>query len=193
MLNETFKVGTGTFNIDVAPGPADGKRYPVLVLLHGNFGTVSPFADPILKFTEELAGDTYVVEVPHFYADDGSDLQDTHMDSKLPILSSAISHLGARTEADAAQIGLVGFCLGGGIAMTYIVKRTTPAISVLPDFFGLTTPEILSNAEFFPSAILFHNVNDSVVPMKVNTEPLDQALENTTKKVPHAFYHYDEQ
>jgi len=27
---------------------------------------------------------------------------------------------------------------------------------------------------------------------KDNTEPLDQALENTTKKVPHAFYHYDE-
>jgi len=190
MLQETFVSGPDTFKIDVAPGPASGKMYPVLLLLHGNFGMVSPYADPILKFAEELAGDNYVVGVPHYYADDGSHLDDIDVDSKLPILSAVISYLAARKEADPARIGLVGFSLGGGIAMTYIVERTTPAISVLADFFGLTTPEIQSNAGLFPPTILFHNENDIVVPMRSNTALLDQALDKV--KVTHAFYHYDE-
>lgn len=189
MLQETFPVPAGTYKIDIAPGPADGKKHPVLLLLHGNFGMVSPHADPILDFASELAGDHYVVGVPHYYADDGSHLEDMEMTSKLPILTAAITHLAARTDADPNRIGLVGFFLGGGIAMTYIVKRYTPAISALADFFGLTTSEILSNAGLFPPTILFHNEHDLVVPMTNNSTLLDTAL--GTSKIPHAFYHYD--
>ena len=189
MLQETFTFNTNTYKIDIAPGPADGKKYPILILLHGNFGMLAPYAAPILDFATELASDDYVVGAPHYYADDGSNLEDTDVASKLPILSAAINHLTARPDADPSRIGLVGLSLGGGIAMTYIVRSIKPAISVLADFFGLTTPEVLASTDLFPPTIIFHNENDLVVPMKDNSTPLDSSL--AISKVPHAFHHYD--
>jgi carboxymethylenebutenolidase len=189
MSQETFKVGSDKYKIDITPAPTDGEKYPILLLLHGNFGMIAPYATPILDFALELGGDHYVVGVPHYYADDGFNLADTDMASKQPILSAAITYLSARPDADPDRIGLVGFSLGGGIAMTYIVAQTKPTIGVFADFFGLTSSQILSNAGFFPPTILFHNDNDMVVPMKTNSTLLDGAL--GTAKVPHAFYHYD--
>ena len=38
------------------PRPADGKKYPVILLVHGNFGLGPPYGEQIQSFARDLAG-----------------------------------------------------------------------------------------------------------------------------------------
>ena len=70
MIIETYRTDLGaTFNIDIAPAPADGKRYPVVVLVHGNFGLADPFGAQLRDFTEEVAALGYLAALPTYYND----------------------------------------------------------------------------------------------------------------------------
>lgn len=41
MLHESYKVNaTTTFDIEIEPAPGTGKKYPIVILIHGNFGPV---------------------------------------------------------------------------------------------------------------------------------------------------------
>ena len=39
---ETFTRGTSTYEITVYPAPVDGKKHPMVLLVHGNFGLGAP-------------------------------------------------------------------------------------------------------------------------------------------------------
>src|SRR4051794_40648781 len=103
------------YKIEIAPAPADGRRYPVVVVLHGNFGMGDPFGKPLRDFSREIADLGYLAALPHYYADDERHMTDGDVFGKLPALAAAIAHLRARDDADPARLGLVGFSLGGGV------------------------------------------------------------------------------
>jgi dienelactone hydrolase len=138
--SETFISEKNTHNITIYSNPPDSKKYPVVFLLHGNFGLVSPYGDQIQSFANDLANLGYTTAVPHYYLDDKSHLDDTV--PKVQILADAIATVVNRAEVDPNRIGLVGFSLGATTAMSYISSNASTGVKVLVDFFGFTTPTI---------------------------------------------------
>ena len=189
MSSETFISGGITFKITVYPAPIDGKKYPVVFLLHGNFGLGSPFGEQIQSFARDLATEGYMTVVPQYFQDDEPHPFDIDPVPKVQILKDAISNVASRLQADLNRLGLIGFSLGATTAMTYISSNPLVKVKVLADFFGFITPVIQSGISSFPPTIIFHNKNDQIVPIQ-NSEKLDRLLPST---IEHQFVPYDEE
>ena len=185
--SQTFISGTNTHNITIYSNPPDSKKYPVVFLLHGNFGLVSPYGDQIQNFANDLANLGYITAVPHYYLDNKSHLDDTV--PKVQILADAIATVVNRAEVDPNRIGLVGFSLGATTAMSYISSTSSIGLKVLADFFGFTTSTIQAGISRFPPTIIFHNVNDRIVSVQ-NSEKIEQLL--ASNKIDHQLVTYDE-
>ena len=80
-----------------------------------------------------------------------------------PAVSAAIEHLSKRPDADPERLGLVGFSLGGGIAMSYINASPAGTVDVFADFYGYVAPLLGAGVANFPPTIIFHNKNDLTV------------------------------
>src|SRR5882762_2962359 len=98
MATETFISGGTAYKITVNGAPTGGKKYPIVIFLHGNFGLGAPYGDQIRGFARDLNGLGYVTAVPQYYADDDAHLKDTvpHVQT----LTDAISAVVARPDAD---------------------------------------------------------------------------------------------
>jgi dienelactone hydrolase len=188
MSSETFTSEGDTYKITIYAAPYDSKKYPVIILVHGNFGLGAPYGDQIHGFERDLADQGYMTAVPQYYQDDNPHLTDTvpHVQT----LADAIAALASRPEAGLDRLGLIGFSLGAVTAMTFIASNLPGTVKVLADFFGFFTPTIRSGVLRFPPTIILHNKNDRVVHVK-NSEELDRLLPKT---IDHQFVPpYDEQ
>lgn len=188
MSSETFSSGGQTFKLKVYPAPLTGKKYPVILLAHGNFGLGNPYGDQIHGFAEALAGDGYLTAVPQFYADDKPHLLDTTPFVKT--LADAILAVTDRPQADPDRLGLIGFSLGAATAMTFIAASPPGTVKVLADFFGFLTPTIRAGVSAFPPTVIFHNKNDRIVPV-ANSVDLDGLLAGSD--IEHQFVPYAQQ
>jgi carboxymethylenebutenolidase len=190
MIVETYSPGPGKIlGIEIAPAPADGKSYPVVVLIHGNLGLAAPFGDQLRRFTEEIAALGYVAALPSFYVDGQAHLDDTDIASHVPALTAAIEHLHRRSDANSSRLGLVGFSLGGGVAASYMNTAPKGAVRVFADFYGYVAPVLAAGVSKFPPTIIFHNDADPVVPVAENSEPLVNALEGPPR-IEHEYHGY---
>ena len=177
MIVESYRTDSGaTFDIEIAPAPADSKRYPVVVLIHGNLGLADPFGPQLRDFTKDIAKLGYLAALPAYYPTGQSDLRDTDIDAHVPALTAAIKYLRRRTDADPDRLGLVGFSLGGGIAMSYITASPAGTVNVFADFYGYVAPLLGAGVAKFPPTIIFHNGHDPIVRVAENSEPLADAL-----------------
>lgn len=177
MIRETYVVSpTKSFDVEIAPGPADGKRYPMVVLIHGALGLVDTFGEQLRNFTEEIAAIGYVAALPTYYPAGESNLNDTNIAAHVPALVAAIRHLSHRLDVDANHLGLVGFSLGGGIAASYINSLPKGSVEVFVDFYGYVQPVLDAGVAKFPPTIIFHNKWDRIVPPDRNSERLAEAL-----------------
>lgn len=188
MNSETFKSGGKDFRITVFPAPSDGKRYPIIVLIHGNFGLGPPYGDQIRDLGKSLSQEGYVAAVPQFYVDEAPHLDDIAPDRHVETLSAAIAAVAARPDADPDRVGLIGFSLGAAAAMTYVASNGPGRVKTLADFFGPLTPAIRAGAGNFPPTIIFHNNADTVVSVGFSIE-LDRLLPST---VEHRLVRYQE-
>ena len=180
MAIETFTSGPSTHKITVYSAPVDGKKHPMILLVHGNFGLGAPYGDQIRGFAQDLAELGYVTAVPQYYEDDDPHLMDRSPDAHLPTLSAAIGKVAGRADADPDRLGLIGLSLGAAIAMTYIASSAPGTVKVLADFFGFLTPTIQAGVGKFPPTIMFHNKHDRIVPVW-NSEELDRLLPSTVE------------
>ena len=188
MSDGTFTSAGTTYQITVFPAPAAGKRFPMILLVHGNFGLGSPYGDQLRDFARDLAGRGYVTAVPHYYTDDNPHLFD--MAPHDGTLADAVAAVANRPDADADRLGLIGYSLGAATAMTFIASRPSGTVKALADFFGFLTPAIEAGVARFPPTIIFHNKNDRIVKV-VNSETLDRLLPTS---IDHEFVPaYDEQ
>lgn len=161
----------------IYPAPPDGKKYPVILLVHGNYGLGAPYGAQIHGFARDLAGQGYMTAVPQYYEDDKP-----HVDDKAPhvqTLTDAIAAVASRAGADSDRLGLIGFSLGAATAMTFIVSKPPGTVKVLADFFGFLTPTIRAGVSRFPPTIIFHNKNDRIFVPVQNSEDLDRLLPRT--------------
>ncbi len=170
------------YPISLFPCPVDGKRYPAVMLIHGNAGLVPPYGDQIRGFAEDLSKLGYFAAVPQYYQDDAAHLGDTT--PHVRAISDAIADVSKRPEVDPARIGLIGFSLGATTCMTLISSQPKGTISVFADFFGFLTQEIKHEVGRFPPTIIFHNQDDIPVPVQ-NSIDFDAWL--TSAAVTHQF------
>jgi carboxymethylenebutenolidase len=192
MIVETYSPVPGTIlGIEIAPAPADGKRHPVVVLIHGNFGLVAPFGDPLRHFTEEVAALGYVAALPSLYADGKAHRDDTDIASHVPALTAAIDHVRRRSDADPTRLGLIGFSLGGGVAATYITSSPAGATQAFADFYGYVAPVLGAGVARYPPTIIFQNKADPIVLASANSDLLDKALAGPPT-IEHEYYTYDD-
>ncbi|MBA2592700.1 MAG: dienelactone hydrolase family protein [Pseudomonadota bacterium] len=186
MSNETFVSAKTTYKITIYPAPSDGKKHPVILLVHGNFGLGDPYGAPIHGFAKDLAGLGYMTAVPQYYEDD-----DPHLTDKVPhvqTLADATAAVASRPGADPKRLGLIGFSLGAATAMTFIASKPSGTVKVLADFFGFLTPTIEAAVLSFPPTIILHNKNDEIVKVS-NSKKLNQLLPST---IDHELVTYDE-
>jgi dienelactone hydrolase len=167
--------------------PTDGKKYPVIFLIHGNACLVAPFGDQIHGFAKDLADRGYLTAVPQYYTDNNSHFEDTTPHNQ--ILADAIEAVAARQDADLDRLCLIGFSLGATTAMTYIASKPQGTVKVLADFFGFLTPTIEAGVAKFPPTIILHNENDQIVYISYSKK-LDKLLEKAN--IEHPFKVYDE-
>ena len=176
MTSDTFTSAGATYQITIYPAPSDGKKHPVILLVHGNFGLGAPYGDQIQGFAKDLAGRGYMIAVPQYYQDDNP-----HLADKVPhvqTLADAIATLTTRPEADLGRLGLIGFSLGAATAMTFIASNPPGTVKVLADFFGFLTPTIRGGVSRFPPTIILHNVDDQIVDVQ-ESKDLDGLLPKT--------------
>ena len=177
MASETYVSGGADYNITVNPAPSDGKKHPVILLVHGNFGLGPPYGEQIHSFARDLAGLGYLTAVPQYYKDDQP--RPTDMVPKDQILADAIAAVTGRADADADQLGLIGFSLGAATAMTFIATNPPGTVKALADFFGFLTPAIRAGASRFPPTIILHDKDDGIVDVS-NSQELDGLLPAAT-------------
>jgi dienelactone hydrolase len=187
MATETFVSGGTTYKITVNEVPTGGKKYPVVMFVHGNFGLGAPYGDQIRGFAKNLNDLGYVTAVPQYYADDAAHLTDTvpHVQT----LTDAISAVVARPDADRDRLGLIGFSLGSATAMTFIASNPPGTVKALADFFGFLTDTIREEVSRFPPTIILHNKNDRIVPV-ADSRDLNRLIPGT---ITHQCVEYDEQ
>jgi dienelactone hydrolase len=173
MIREKY---TSTFDIEIAPPLQDGKKYPIVLLIHGNFGLVGEFGKQLRNFTEEIGALGYLAALPSYYPAGVSNRSDTNIDLHVPAITAAVKHLSLRSDADVSRLGLVGFSLGGGIAMAYINSLSKGDVLAFADFYGYVAPKLGDGVAKFPPTIIFHNEKDPLVRVKENSEPLADAL-----------------
>lgn len=185
--SETFISGSNTYNITIYSNSPDSKKYPVVFLVHGNFGLVSPYGDQIQSFANDIATLNYITAVPQYYLDNKPHLTDTV--PKVQIITDAIATVVNRADVDPSRIGLVGFSLGATTAMAYISSSSATGVKVLASFFGFSDSTIQAEIFRFPPTIIFHNINDRIVLVE-QSEKIEQLL--ATNKIEHQLIKYDE-
>jgi len=177
MSNKTFTSEKIAYKITVYPAPSGGKRFPMILLVHGNFGLGPPYGDQIHGFAKDLASRGYLTAVPQYYQDDKPHPFDreTHVQT----LADAIAAVAGRPDADRNRLGLIGFSLGASTAMTYIAANPPGTVKVLADFFGFLTPTMRAGVGKFPPTIILHNKNDRIVNVH-DSEDLNRLFPKTT-------------
>ena len=144
----------------------EGGTGPGLVVMQEIFG-LTPY---IRGVCDRLAGLGYVALAPDLYSRLEPDLVlDEHLPESLPRAFeamqrldvpqaaddgvAALEHLRALPEVGGRKVGVIGFCLGGGIAYM-VAAASDPAVAVC--YYGSAIPGALDRAPDVRCPILFH-------------------------------------
>ncbi|WP_165069179.1 dienelactone hydrolase family protein [Paludisphaera rhizosphaerae] len=193
-LSLSYSVGGKAYPMSRSDILAGVSNRPIVVLLHGIDGLSELSRPQIESFAGELDAQGYAVFVPtYFDSNDGTLTDLSHLDSVAALRTGRVGEYGkrvaaavqvARAEADVdpLRVALVGFSLGGGLALER-AEASTGEVKAVVDFFGyLGSPSIAANAANLPPTLVFHNHADEIVPAS-NSKTLMDSLDRTS--VPH--------
>ena len=144
--NSKFVSGSQSYAIDRYADKAGAATRPVVVMVHGVDGLGTQSGVEIDKFAKQLAGEGFLVFVPHYFdAADGADTLPLEQlfAQRVPRLglypsriAAAVDHAVTQPGADARRLGLIGLSLGGGLALQHAEGAPAGTIKALVDFFG---------------------------------------------------------
>jgi dienelactone hydrolase len=197
--SSTFEMETHKYEIDrYAEKNASAKR-PVVVVFHGVDGTAGESGTEIRKFAEQIAGEGFLVFVPHYFdAADGADTLplDQLFDLRVPRvgsyparISAAVDYAQKQPDGDSGRLGLVGLSLGGGLAVDYAESVPPGTVNALVDYFGyIPDSKIYINAGLLPPTLILHNNADEIVKIIESSQLLLDSLDKTAVIHDHRFY-----
>lgn len=195
----TFLCGSQRYTIDRYAASSSVKLRPVVIIVHGVDGLGGTSGTQIAGFAEQIAAEGYIVCVPHYFdVADGSDMLSIEelLVRRVPKVATYAMRIAAAVDCaltapdvDDKRLGLIGFSLGGGLALDYAESAPASKVKAVVDFFGyLSSPTICLHASRLPPTLVLHHKEDKVVPLAVSSKLLLDALGKT--KVPHDHWFY---
>jgi len=150
-------------HIDVILPPERGW-WPAVIVLHGS-GGISDFP----KHIGELASCGYVVMVPHYFESTGTSWADLDSIRRHGLIwgetiLDATAFAKKLPEVDPESIGLLGFSLGGYLAIA--VAAHAPDIKCVVEFFGGIPEKFLPAIDHLPPTLILHGEDDRIVPVR---------------------------
>lgn len=157
--------------------PAAGSGPGVLVL-HEAFGLVGQ----IREVCDRLAREGFVALAPDlFRGDRPSDLDAARtraaaleLDAVSADLEASINELLNDSTVEGARVGVVGFCLGGHLAL--LAASKSPRVAAAVDFYGFHPGLKIEVEAIQGSALVIHAELDEFIPAEV-VDRLEQELE----------------
>lgn len=181
-----FASGGQQITVEMFAPAAQGK-YPAVVALHGSGGLHSGgFADP----ARLLAASGFAVFVPHYFERTGTAWADDatirrEFESWTETISDAITFAVAQPKTDAAHLGLLGFSLGGYLALAIATEDSR--VRAVVEYFGGLPEELEQAATKMPPVLILHGDADTRVPVS-EAHRLRALLERTN--TPHEIQIY---
>lgn len=180
----TFQVGTDPYPVESYAGQGGSGGRPAVVLLHGTEGLDGESGTEIPKFAEQIAEAGFVVFVPEYFGPDklpGLPIELVHerriasVAGYVPRIAAAVDHARADPRVDGGHLGLVGWSLGGGLALRYAVGAPAGAVGAVVDFFGYVDPgsSVYRDAGKLPPTLIRHNPKDEVVDITYSSKLRD--------------------
>ncbi|SIO35504.1 Dienelactone hydrolase [Singulisphaera sp. GP187] len=187
----SYSVDGTSYTMQRSPKLSGATKRPVVVLLHGIDG-LSDFSRPQIEgFARELEAQGYAVFLPTYF--DASDGDLGSLSAPITsVVTTRIARVGeygkrvaeavrvarAEMDVDSARVAIVGFSLGGGLALEQ-AEASSGGVKAVVDFFGhIGSPAILTNAGKLPPTLVFHNHADEIVSAS-NSKNLMDKLDKT--------------
>jgi len=174
--SETFPSGGKSLTLDVYVPTASGK-VPAVLVLHGSAGLSATYGADIESFAEALAGKQIAAAIPHYLETTGDNPALPTDAGELSLTIATKQHLWRQACADAlaamavdprfdsARLGVMGFSLGGHLALSLAMAPPASApIAGVVDFFGPTFM-LDSSWSSLPPVQIFHGGKDEAVPI----------------------------
>lgn len=169
---ESVSSGGTALTLDMFVPAAAAGPVPLVLVLHGSFGMLPQYRGDILSFAETLAEKGIAAAIPHYLDSTGTapgvavfgEIDSKHQRWRAACADVLIA-LAADTRFDSTRIGLLGFSLGGYLALSLAMDPPAPAaIRAVADFFG-PTDRLDTHWSRLPPALIFHGDLDPLVPV----------------------------
>ena len=154
-----------------APG-----THPAVIILYGSNG----WRPVYVTMAEDLASEGFVSLVLDYYASAAERVETTNMIDKWPLwqdaLRDAVRLLAEDPSTAGSPVGLVGFSLGGFLAVS--TANSIPEVKAVVEFFGgaIDEKDLESQVRNFPPLLILHGEKDESVPVSKAYELRDAVL-----------------
>ena len=143
-----FKSHGHDIPVEIFPGAGAGPR-PAVVVVYGTRGMNAPFGDSIRGFAKKLAASGCTALIPDYFKGTGTPAS-TGDEGDLVVMSAVqpsrdqwvatigdcLAYAAGRSDVRADRLGLLGFSLGGHVALRAAKRPAANAVKAAVSFFA---------------------------------------------------------
>ncbi|HEY1264534.1 MAG TPA: dienelactone hydrolase family protein [Terriglobales bacterium] len=160
----SFSSGNRDIRVDCFVPNAGGRRLPAVLALYGFGGSHVTMTDP----ARELAAQGFAVYVLHYFDRTGMVEAEKaalvrHFPAWMKTIWDAVSFVECQAETDPSRIALIGFSLGGYLAVC--ISAIDPRIKAVVEFFGGLPKEMKLFMRRLCPTLILHGEDDAIVPV----------------------------
>lgn len=163
-MRTTFLSYNKQIPLDVFTPNRTGK-FPIVCALHGSGGLHNI---EHVQFAQMLANQGFCVVVPHYFEATGTNwADDTTIWREFPVwlgtINDALDEVAKQSSADPDKIGVVGFSLGGYLALA--LGSEQQRVRAVVEYFGGIPDYYAERLERMPPTLILHGEADNRVPV----------------------------
>jgi dienelactone hydrolase len=149
--------------------PLKEGKYPAVILLYGS-GGIGPGPNGLRDLARDYARRGYVALLPHYFDQTGIRMAnfvtiDRQFVTWMGAINHAIDHARGLPEVDGDHIGLVGWSLGGSLALE--VAATNDHVAAVVGVVGGMAKVILDKMKRMPPTLLLDGGQDPNYPVEL--------------------------